>query len=118
MTITDIDKQFDENFLLTNSVRSDTVFKEEVRGRLPQAFKDFLHYIYSQAKAEQREEDAMIAEKMKELKYPQNRFFDSYTGVGSYGVQEETFIRQANKEDMEKIQIYDDIASEIRGQHD
>jgi hypothetical protein len=58
-----------------------------------------------------------VEEKIKkqmDSKYPPNRFIDSYTGEMSYGVQEETYIRLAKKDDLEKIAIYNSVLQIIQ----
>lgn len=62
MTITDIDKQFDEKFIFdwSDNKNFKMMWRKNEDGTVSIAtdinLKDFLHQIYSQAKAEQREE--------------------------------------------------------------
>lgn len=63
MSYKQIDEQFDERFVC----RPESAFSEEERWVLHhkatrENLKSFLHLIYDQAKAEQREADARIAE--------------------------------------------------------
>jgi hypothetical protein len=85
MTITDIDKQADRWIKEQLGTAGDN-----------QKLRNLLHLIYDQAKAEQREEDAKVAEKEK---------FKLFDGSLSPSMKVHNM-------------VCDSIASEIRGQHE
>lgn len=104
MTYTDIDKQFSEKFEKCDGYMCGHETTDDHYVIWDEDIKQFLHLIYSQAKAEQRKEDALIAEGKKindqrpKLLIPENS--KSRYGSTMYDA------------------ACDSIASEIRGQHE
>jgi hypothetical protein len=101
-----IEERFDEEFVEQMGTQEWAYFTDQ-----PKEIKSFYRQEITNLLTTLRAE----VEKEKDLRFPQNMFADSYTGLVSRGVQESSYVRQISLEDEKLLAVYDRVLSIIDG---